>query len=132
MNETDYISTVIQKFSNFALQMHIHFWFVAHPTKPTRIPVKAQGVDIDEELRKPTYQRATLYDISGSANWKSKCDFGVIVHRDAKDKSAPSIIEIEKVRYREQGDWGEVPLYYDYLCNRFVENYDELLFHKVR
>ncbi len=47
-----------------------------------------------------------------------------------KDKTAPSIIEIEKVRFRENGGMGEVPLFYDYLCNRFVEHYDQLLFQK--
>lgn len=130
MSETEYISTVLQKFRNFARRLEIHFWFVAHPTKPVRISVKYSADEVDESIRKPVYQRATLFDISGSANWKNKCDFGLIVHRDMNDKTAPSIIEVEKVRFRENGGMGETPMYYDYLCNRFVEHYDELLFHK--
>lgn len=130
MSETDYISTVLQKFRNFTRQLNIHFWFVAHPTKPVRLAVKYQSTDLDQEAKKPIYQRATLFDISGSAHWKSKCDFGLIIHRDANDKTAPSIIEIEKVRFRENGGNGEVPMFYDYLCNRFVEHYDQLLFHR--
>lgn len=128
VNETDYIATVIQKFRNFTRQMQIHFWFVAHPTKPVRLAIKFQAQDlIDDKARKPVYQRATLFDISGSSNWKSKCDFGIIVHRDMSDPTTPSTIEVEKVRFREQGDWGEVPMFYDFLCNRFVENFHELL-----
>lgn len=131
MSETDYVSTVIQKFRSFTRKLNIHFWFVAHPTKPTRLAVKFQQSDLTEQSRKPIYQRATLFDISGSAHWKSKCDFGIIVHRDMSDSSAASIIEIEKVRFRENGTMGEVPMYYDYLCNRFVERYDELLFQRL-
>jgi len=132
MSETSYISTVIQKYRSFTRQLNIHFWFVAHPTKPTRVPVKYQAQDLDDVAKKPVYQRATLFDISGSAHWKNKCDFGIIVHRDMNDASAPSIIEIEKIRFRENGNWGEVPMYYDFLCNRFVEHYDQLLYGKVR
>jgi twinkle protein len=127
MNETDYVSVVIQKFRNMTRKLNIHFWFVAHPTKPTRLSVRVQQVD--EEAKKPVYQKCTLFDIAGSANWKSKCDFGIIVHRDFGERSAPSLIEIEKVRFRENGMMGEMPLYYDRLNNRFVENYSELLYH---
>lgn len=127
MNESDYVGTVIQKFRNFARKLNIHFWFVAHPTKPVRMSVKYQASELELASKKPIYQRATLFDISGSSHWKSKCDFGLIVHRDMTDISAPSLIEIEKVRFREQGNWGEVPLYYDFLCGRFVESPNELL-----
>lgn len=130
LSETEYISTVLAKFRQFTRQLDIHFWFVAHPTKPVRLSVRFQADELDDAAKKPKYQRATLFDISGSANWKNKCDFGLIVHRDMSDKVAPSIIEVEKVRFRENGGMGEVPMFYDYLCNRFVEHYDELLFHK--
>lgn len=130
MNESDYVSTVIQKFRNFARRRNIHFWFVAHPTKPVRMSIKYQASELELASKKPVYQKATLFDISGSSHWKSKCDFGLIVHRDMTDTRSPSLIEIEKVRFREQGDWGEVPLYYDFLCNRFVERPEELLFNQ--
>lgn len=130
MSETNYISTVIQKFRSFTRQLNIHFWFVAHPTKPVRMAIKYN--EVDAASRKPVYQKATLFDISGSSNWKSKCDFGIIIHRDMNEPSSPSLVEIEKVRFREQGNWGEIPMYYDYLCNRFVENHSDLLFQKVR
>lgn len=128
MNETDYVSTVLQKFRNFARQLNIHFWFVAHPAKPTKIALKAVS-DITEEIRKPVYNRITLFDISGSANWKNKCDFGLVVHRDPEGRG-PSTIEVQKVRFRENGTLGEVPMYYDFLNNRFVEHHHELLFNQ--
>lgn len=127
MNETDYVAVVIQKFRALARRLNIHFWFVAHPTKPVRVSVKYLASELDHASKKPVYQKATLFDISGSSHWKSKCDFGLIVHRDMTDTSSPSLIEIEKVRFREQGNWGEVPLFYDFLCNRFVEHFNELL-----
>ncbi len=131
LNETDYIATVIQRFRDFARQLNIHFWFVAHPTKPVKLSVRYQKSEIDEEAKKPVYQKCALFDIASSANWKSQCDFGVIVHRDWLDQSAPSFIQIEKIRFRENGMASEVPMFYDYLCNRFVEHYDQLLFHRV-
>ncbi len=134
MNETDYVATVLHTFRDFARLLDIHFWFVAHPTKPVRIGVKYQKHDLDnEETRKPVYQKITLFDVSGSSNWKSQCDFGLIVHRNLADASAPSMVEIEKIRFRENGKQGtEVPLYYDFLCNRFVDDYDDLLINQIR
>lgn len=128
MNETDYVSTVLQKFRNFTRQLDIHFWFVAHPAKPTKIHVKPVS-ELTEEARKPVYNRINLFDISGSANWKNKCDFGLVVHRDL-DNNSPSIIEVQKVRFRENGALGEVPLFYDFLNNRFVEYSSDLLYRR--
>ncbi len=134
MNESDYVATVLHSFRDFARRLHIHFWFVAHPTKPVRLAVKYQKSDLEnEDVRKPVYQKITLFDVSGSSNWKSQCDFGIIVHRNLADLAAPSLIEIEKVRFRENGQQGtEVPLYYDTLCNRFVEHPDDLLINRRR
>jgi twinkle protein len=131
MNETDYVSTVIQKFRNQNRRWNSHFWFVAHPTKPNKLSVRYSATDLTDADRKPVYQRITLFDISGSAHWKSKCDFGIIVHRDMNDNSAPSVIEVEKVRFRENGMRGEAGLYYDYLNNRFVQHYGDLLYGKL-
>lgn len=131
MNETDYVSTVITKFRKFTRILDIHFWFVAHPTKPTKLTVKYQSSD-DLGEKKAVFQRINLFDIAGSANWKSKCDFGVIVHRDPFDSFAPSIIEVEKVRFREHGSIGELPMFYDHWCNRFVTASYDLLYNKLR
>jgi len=131
MSETDYIATVIHAFRNFTRKLNIHFWFVAHPTKPTRKIIRYNKTDLTDEDSKPVYDSITLFDISGSSNWKSQCDFGLIVHRDLTNNLKPSTIEIEKIRFRENGTQGQsVPMYYDYLCNRFVETWDDLLYHR--
>lgn len=132
MTETDYISTVLQKFRNFTRQLDIHFWFVAHPTKPVRMSVRYQKSELELADRKPIYQKIGLFDIGGSSHWKSKCDFGIIVHRDMTDSTAASLIEVEKVRFPEMGSIGEIPMFYDYLCGRFVEYYSDLLYSKIR
>jgi len=132
MSETDYISTVLQKFRNFTRQLDIHFWFVAHPTKPVRMSVRYQKSELELSDRKPIYQKIGLFDIGGSSHWKSKCDFGIIVHRDMGDNTSPSLIEVEKIRFPEMGMIGEIPMYYDYLCGRFVEYYDQLLYSRLK
>lgn len=130
MNEHEYISWVISEFREQNKRMNTHLWFVAHPTKPVRMSIKHVET---EESKKPVYQKITLFDTSGAAHWKNKCDFGIIVHRDLSDNSKPAMIEIEKVRFREQGRQGvELPLYYDFLNNRYVEKMGDLLFNKLR
>jgi twinkle protein len=131
MSETEYISWVISIFRRFIQQYHLHGWFVAHPTKPQQVTMKYNYGADEEELTKKIYKKATLFDVSGSAHWKSKCDFGVIVHRDMQESTAPSIIEIEKVRKRYQGKKGSQPLFYDFYCNRYCENYIDLLVNRV-
>ena len=132
MSETEYISWCISVFRRFVQSENLHGFFVAHPTKPQQVQIKyTQGV-AEDELTKKVYKKATLFDIAGSAHWKSKCDFGIIVHRDMTDSSAPSMIEVEKVRKRYQGSKGETPLFYDFLCNRYVDNYANLLINRLR
>jgi twinkle protein len=133
MSETDYISVVITRFRRFTRQLDIHFWFVAHPTKPTRLSIKHQSSETGLTDQRAIFQRINLFDIAGSSHWKSKCDFGLIVHRDFTDPAAPSVVEVEKVRFREHGTSGkEVSMYYDYLCNRFVVQSGDLLWNKLR
>lgn len=131
MSETEYISWVISVFRRFVQAYDLHGWFVAHPTKPQQVQIKYSQGATEEELTRKVYKRCTLFDISGSAHWKSKCDFGLIVHRDMQDSTAPSVIEIEKVRKRYQGKKGEVPMFYDFYNNRYHEKYDDLLAMKT-
>jgi twinkle protein len=43
----------------------------------------------------------TLYDVSGSANWKNKCDVGLVVHRNFETGEVD--IVVEKVREKWVG-----------------------------
>jgi twinkle protein len=79
--ETDYIGRAIRAIKRFAKLNDVAFWVVAHPTKPHEGVKKVPG----------------LYDISGSANWANKADYGLTYHRpNANDNYAKVLIS--KVR----------------------------------
>jgi twinkle protein len=102
-NETDYISRALRQIKRFARQYDVAFWIIAHPTKPFEGRVKVPG----------------LYDISGSANWANKADYGLTYHR--KD---PAINEAElrvtKVRMGLPGRKGSASVTYDFRTSEFV------------
>ncbi len=52
-----------------------------------------------------------LYDISGSANFGNKADFGVVVHRDLK--TGRTTISVRKCRFKHLGKIGDAELEYD-------------------
>ena len=66
------------------------------------------------------YQKPTLYDIAGSANFANKTDVGIVVHKVDQDTS---LVEVLKSRYWEEiGRPGGVLMEY---CNddrRFRES----------
>ena len=103
--ETDYIGRAIRAIKRFAKQYDVAFWVVAHPTKPQdgsrgRIP--------------------GLYDISGSANWANKADYGLTYHRASFDRNEADIV-VTKVRMGLPGRRGTVKVAYDFRTSEFVE-----------
>ena len=98
-SETLYISGALKRIRQFARRHGIHVWVVAHPAKLYR--EKDGG-----------YPVPTLYDISGSANWRNKADNGICVWRDFGDKTAPVEVHVQKVRFRQVGKIGMAPLVY--------------------
>jgi hypothetical protein len=62
--ETVYIGRALRAIKRFAKVHDVAFWIVAHPTKP-----------FEGKVRMPR-----LLDISGSANWANKADFGLSYH----------------------------------------------------
>lgn len=96
-NETDYVSRVLGMFRRFAKVNGVHFFLVAHPSKPYR-------------LKDGSYPVPSLYDISGSAHFANKADFGVTVHRP--DETTQVEIHIRKVRHKWMGKRGMVKLRY--------------------
>ena len=126
--ETEYISSLLSKYTAFIQLNNLHGWFVAHPTKQNA--VTKVGGDTDLKARK-LYQRTSLYDIAGGAHWYNKCDMGVIVYRNAHLKPETTSFCVDKVRFRECGQISETDFYYDYLCNRIVENLSDLLYART-
>ena len=52
-----------------------------------------------------------LYDISGSANFANKADFGITVHRDLN--TGRTTISVRKCRFKHLGKIGDAELEYD-------------------
>ena len=79
--ETQYIERSLRFLLRKMRRLNLVLIVAAHPTK------------IDEG------QKASLYRISGSANWKNKCQHGIIVHKPSADSNSVELI-VEKSK-----DW---------------------------
>jgi twinkle protein len=100
--ETDYIGRAIRAIKRFAKQYDVAFWIVAHPTKPIQGISKIPG----------------LYDISGSANWANKPDYGLTYHRP-DPKANRAIIRVHKVRMGLPGRKDEAEVMFDFRDHQF-------------
>lgn len=89
--ETDYIGRAIRQLKRFAKRFNISLWVVAHPSKPQKGQTGKPG----------------LYDISGSANWANKADYGLIYHRPDKTRNEGTLTVV-KVRMGLPGKCGEI------------------------
>lgn len=105
-SETDYIGRAIRAIKRFAKIHDVAFWVVAHPTKPHE----------NSKGRAPG-----LYDISGSANWANKADYGLTYHRKSFDRNEAEIV-ITKVRMGLPGRRGKVDVAFDFRTSEFVEH----------
>lgn len=102
-NETDYISRALRAIKRFAKQYDVAFWIVAHPTKPQEGAKKIPG----------------LYDISGSANWANKADYGLTYHRSDPTANNAEIL-VTKVRMGLPGEKGSTAAKYDFRTSEFI------------
>jgi twinkle protein len=109
MSETEYISHSLSAMRKFARANEAHVWLVSHPTK------------LQKDLKTNSYPVPTLYDISGSAHFRNKADFGISVWRDVLNDHMPTEIHIQKVRFRETGKVGKAHLVFDKITGRFNE-----------
>jgi len=95
-SETDYIGRAIRSLKRFARLYDCAVWLVAHPRSPR----------MDGKLKIPT-----LYDISGSANFANKADYGIVIHREDL-RGTRVIFRVNKVRMGLPGRCDE--LVYDW------------------
>lgn len=109
MSETEYVSHALSKMRHHARLFNQHWWLVAHPTK------------LQKDKNTGKYVVPTLYDISGSAHFRNKADFGLVAWRDAEDPHGPTTIYVQKVRFRWCGKIGSCDLYFDKLTGRYSE-----------
>lgn len=111
ISETQYVSIVLDKLTSFAQQNDIIIFLMAHPTK---MPKNTDG----------KYEVPTLYNISGSANFYNKADFGITVHRDFAGGFTE--VHIQKVKFRHLGDKGVAIFKYNLNNGRYSEYEDNL------
>ena len=108
-SETQYISRFLDQIIQFAKINNVLIFLVAHPKKMNK---SATG-----KIEVPS-----LYDISGSANFYNKTDYGITVHRNTDDKNV-MINEVDvffqKIKYKHLGKQGIIHLNYDYVTGRF-------------
>lgn len=102
--ETDYISRALRAIKRFAKKYDVAFWIVAHPTKPQEGSKKVPG----------------LYDISGSANWANKADYGLTYHRPDPSENRAEV-RVTKVRMGLPGKKESVTVMFDHRTSEFVE-----------
>lgn len=99
LSETEFVSKVMDKLCNFAIQYNVMVILVAHPRK--------MAYDNSSQ----SYYCPNAYDINGSANFYNKSDFVFTVHRDFdRDET---IIKCDKVKFKNYGKIGECRLKYD-------------------
>lgn len=105
MNETRYISHQLDEMTNFAQRNDVLLILMAHPTKQ---PKNKDGV----------IEAPTLYDISGSAHFYNKADFGIVVHRNRVENTVE--VYVQKVKFRHLGEVGTALFKYNLNNGRYV------------
>ena len=98
---TEYVGRAIRKVKSFARRYNVAFWIVAHPTKPQK------GVN----------QIPSLYDVSDSANWSNKADYGLVYHRADKTVNEAQLAVV-KVRMGLPGECGVADVKFDHRISR--------------
>jgi twinkle protein len=104
-NETQYISELLDKLTNFAQINDVLVVLMAHPTKLQK--------NKDGKIEAPT-----LYDISGSANFFNKADFGIVVHRRREENYVE--VHVQKVKFRHLGETGVCTFKYNINNGRYA------------
>jgi twinkle protein len=95
-DEHEYSGRAIRAIKRFARTYDVAVWLVAHPKKPR-----------DGDLRAPG-----LYDVSGSAHFANKADYGLTIHRGTSTSSLVDV-RVIKVRMGLPGRVGRVQFNYD-------------------
>jgi twinkle protein len=102
--ETQYVSKFLDRLTSFAKLNDLLIFLVAHPVKLERTEIP------------------TLYNISGSAHFYNKTDYGFTVHRVFdEENSMTNQIEIhwQKIKFKHLGQQGVSELVYNYVNGRF-------------
>lgn len=105
-SETQYISYALTKLRLLARELNLALFVVAHPTKPRETKDKTGAEYVP-----------SLYDISGSAHFNNKADFGLVVWRDARKevegRDSTVTVHVLKCRFSRHGRKGTAEFTWD-------------------
>jgi twinkle protein len=108
-NRSEYIERALTKVTRFTKANNIHFFVVAHPAKPKD---GAYGTKVPHPS-----------DIAGSQMWYNKPDCIICPHR--KDRTTNGVeIHVQKIRFREVGEYGMVNMVYNKWTGIYSPAYD--------
>lgn len=104
--ETQYISNLLNKFTEFATQYNCLLILVAHPRKMNRNPTTGAT------------PRVEMYDINGSADFYNKADYGIVVERDKE--IGITRVYVDKAKFKHLGVGGVATFVYDPVNGRYL------------
>ena len=104
--ETQYISNLLNKFTEFATQYNCLLILVPHPRKMNRNPTTGAT------------PRVEMYDINGSADFYNKADYGIVVERDKE--IGITRVYVDKVKFKHLGVGGVATFVYDPVNGRYL------------
>ena len=104
--ETQYISNLLNKFTEFATQYNCLLILVAHPRKMNRNPTTGAT------------PRVEMYDINGSADVYNKAADGIVVERDKE--IGITRVYVDKVKFKHLGVGGVATFVYDPVNGRYL------------
>ena len=113
-SKTEYVSEMLTKLKTFAKINDVLVVLVAHPAK---MPKNRNGL----------YDVPTLYDISDSAHFNNKADYGISVYRRFEDVDGWDGTEVHvlKVRFKHLGHRGIAYFKYNINNGRYVDVADK-------
>ena len=104
-SETQYISEFLEKLRSFARRRQVLVILAAHPVKMKKDPASGK------------YPVPTMYDISGSAAFFNKADFGIAIERDRQRDITR--VHVQKVKFRHLGEPGVASFRFSHVTSRF-------------
>lgn len=107
-SKTEWVSRMLGNLKVFAKQYDLLVFLVAHPAK------------MQKDKKTGEYSVPTLYDISDSAHFYNKADYGIVVHREyGEDEHV--VVFVQKVRFKHLGHRGIATMKYNSTNGRFTE-----------
>jgi twinkle protein len=110
-NETQYISRFLDKLTSFAKYNDVLVILIAHPVK------------MKKDSTTKAYEIPNLYDISGSAHFYNKCDYGFCIYRPMNSENTGYMNHVQvhwqKIKFKHLGEPGVSYLDYNINNGRF-------------